>query len=205
MRIFRLPILFRLIYPGAIFRYNARAGNIVYLTFDDGPVKGVTEQVLEILVREDIKATFFCSGELTEKNPGLIRMIRNGGFGIANHGYHHIKGWRTKSSEYISNTFKGASITGSRLFRPPFGSITPWQYSRLRKDFRVVFWDLILYDFDQSFDTGRILNLLKRRIRPGSVIVLHDNEKSNSPLILGDIIKTIREMGYVFGELAGEA
>ena len=205
MRIFRLPLLFRLLFPGAIFRYNKDPGKVVYLTFDDGPTPGVTGTIVEVLEKEGIMATFFCSGEAAENNPGLLATIRNSRSGIANHGYRHIKGWKTGYREYIGNARKGSEITGSSLFRPPFGSLTPRQFFQIRKEHRVVFWDLILYDFDPSFKPSEIVRLLKRKIRPGSVIVLHDNSNSSSPLFLGDLVRSVKEMGYTFGNLAEEA
>ncbi|TFH39731.1 MAG: hypothetical protein E4G95_00320 [Bacteroidia bacterium] len=204
MRIFRPPLLFRLLYPGAIFRYNAHT-NRIYLTFDDGPAAGVTREIANVLENEGIKATFFCCGKAAEEYPELTDLIRRAGFGLGNHGYHHVKGWETSLTKYVENTNKGADITGSHLFRPPFGSLTPRQFFRLRKDHRVVFWDLMLYDFDPEFDRSKILAILKRRIRPGSVIVLHDNKLSSSPEILADIIRTIKDMGYTFGELVKDA
>jgi peptidoglycan/xylan/chitin deacetylase (PgdA/CDA1 family) len=205
MRIFRIPLPARLFYPGAIFRLRARRAATVYLTFDDGPSPGVTGRVIDILLSEGVRATFFVTGEAAESHPELISRIKESGFSLANHGYHHIKGWRTTCTDYIRNTDKGAVISGSKLFRPPFGSITPGQFRRLRKIYTIVFWDLILYDFDPSFPRKKIFEKLKRRIRGGSVIVLHDNEKSSSPLILEELIRSVKELGYNFGDLAEDA
>jgi peptidoglycan-N-acetylglucosamine deacetylase len=201
MRIFRLPLFFRLLYPGAYFRMNPRE-KIVYLTIDDGPCINSTPEILSILKEEGVVAGFFCNGEAFESNAGLAREIRDSGNLIANHGYRHAKGWKTGFNTYVNLVDKGAEITGSDLFRPPYGSLTPLQFRSLDKKYKIIFWDLILYDFDRGFSDSNILRILRRKIRPGSIIVVHDNEKSLRPGILREIIKTIRDAGYKFGDLA---
>lgn len=203
MRIFRLPVLFRMLYPGAIFRLKGR-GKRIYLTFDDGPVNGVTQEVLAILEEQGVKATFFMKGEAAAAEPSLVSLVRNRGYEIANHGYHHIKGWKTGLKSYNANTIKGSEITRSSIFRPPFGSLGIRQFNLLKRNHQIVFWDLILYDFDPGFSQAKMIEVVKRKIRPGSVIVMHDNSRSSAPLVLNQIIKTIKEAGYQFGELLAD-
>lgn len=200
MRIFRLPLLFRLLYPGAIFRVSTD-NKKVYLTFDDGPTPGITTSVLSILEEYRVSATFFCTGRKVEEEKDIYNQILNLGYGIANHGYNHIRGWGKGKADYYNNVSVGAELTGSDLFRPPYGSVTPGQFRRLRGLYRVVFWDIILYDFDSSFNTGRIIRVALKKLRPGSIIVLHDSDKSSCLRFLPDLIRLIREKGYTFGDL----
>ena len=62
---------------------------IAYLTFDDGPSRTVTPQILDILAKYDIKATFFVVGKYAEKNPDILRRIYEEGHVIGNHTYSH--------------------------------------------------------------------------------------------------------------------
>jgi peptidoglycan/xylan/chitin deacetylase (PgdA/CDA1 family) len=75
------------------------------------------------------------------------------------------------------------------------------QYLALRKQYRIVFWDLMPYDFDRRFGHDNSLAILKKKKRPGSVIVLHDNAESSANLILEDFIKFAKKEGYNFGTI----
>lgn len=197
IRFFRLPRLLRTLYHGALFRI-AGGGREVFLTFDDGPDAAITPIVLGVLRQHGVKATFFCSGAAVEANPELYRTIVEEGHSVGNHGYLHIKGWKTPVDQYTDNAFRASRLIESRLYRPPFGSITPKQYRILKKHFRIVFWDLILYDFDPSFGHDRVLSMLKRKVRPGSIVVFHDTSKSSVASLLEEAIVYLRSEGFTF-------
>ena len=72
------------------------------------------------------------------------------------------------------------------------------QYKKLRKKYRIVLWDLMPYDFDKGFGTARSLLVLKKKIRPGSIIVLHDNPTSCANSILDEFIIYAFDSGYRF-------
>lgn len=198
IRFFRLPCVFRMVYPRSVFRLGNTSGKVVCLSFDDGPDPGTTPEILTILGSHGIKATFFCTGQNIEKYPGLFREIIADGHQIGNHGYSHVKGIGAGTESCIKNAEKGASLTGSSLFRPPYGSITRRQYNMLRRKYQIVFWDLMLYDFDRSFRKGGPLSTLKRLVRPGSVIVLHDNSRSCAGEFLDEAIIFLKSEGYRF-------
>jgi peptidoglycan/xylan/chitin deacetylase (PgdA/CDA1 family) len=114
--------------------------NSIYLTFDDGPTPEITERVLEILDNHHIKATFFCIGDNVRKHPEIVQKIISKQHSVGNHTYSHLKGWKTKTKTYISNTEacrmklnSQFTIQNSQIFRPPYGKITPWQSFKLRK------------------------------------------------------------------------
>jgi peptidoglycan-N-acetylglucosamine deacetylase len=197
IRFFRLPLFFRLLYPQALFRLE-ESGRKIYLTFDDGPDNHVTPVILDTLRRHNIKATFFCTGAAVEANRSLFDTITTEGHLVANHGYHHLKGWRTPMTAYIANADKASELIDSRLYRPPFGSITPRQYRILKEKFRIIFWDLIVFDFDVSFGSARVLKTLKERIRSGSVVVLHDTSKSCAVSVLDETIGYLKSKGFEF-------
>lgn len=190
---FLAPILFR----EALFRIDTTE-KILCLTFDDGPDRYTTLPILEILERSGIRAVFFCTGTMAETQPEVIGRIKSAGHIIGNHGYEHLSGFRTPADLYTDNVQAASGLTSSKIFRPPYGQITPTQYSILSRSYRIVFWDVMVYDFDPEFDYIRSLKMLKTSIRPGSIIVLHDKERSTAQLFLEDFIKFAKSEGYRF-------
>ncbi|NJM79253.1 MAG: polysaccharide deacetylase family protein [Flavobacterium sp.] len=77
--------------------------NKIYLTFDDGPIPNVTEWVLDLLKKENIKATFFCIGENIKKHPEIFKKIVIDGHAIGNHTFNHLNGWKANTNKYIEN------------------------------------------------------------------------------------------------------
>ncbi len=200
MRIFRPPKVLQYIYPGAYFSISG-SGRTIYLSFDDGPTDGVTQTIIEILQKYGVPATFFVCGTQVETYNKLFESIINEGHSIGNHGYHHLNGYHTTTSEYLRNVEMGAKVSGSDFFRPPYGKISPAQYRSVRSKYMVVFWSIMPYDFDSSLSGADVLSILKRGIRPGSIIALHDSIKSKAPLILEDFIKHSLDEGYSFDSL----
>lgn len=198
MRHFRPGILPRIFFPDIIFRVKD-AGKSLFLTFDDGPDPVSTPVILDILEEYNIKAVFFCRGDKAKKYPGLLDEITGRGHITGNHGYSHTDGWKSSLNRYLEDIERAAGLTSSRLLRPPYGRITPLQYLQLRKKYRIVLWDLMPYDFDRTYGHGRSLALLKKMIRPGSVIVLHDTADSTAPLFLRNFILSSMNQGYSFG------
>jgi len=197
MRFIRQPIPARFLYPEALFRVPG-PGKRLCLTFDDGPDPSSTPIILGILAEKGIHATFFCTGENVTRNPGLFARIASEGHAIGNHGYVHNDGRITPVRKYCANAFKGRDITCSNIFRPPYGRIRLRQYKILERSTRMIFWDVMPYDFDQRLNSQQVLTLLKRNARPGSIIVLHDHPGSKAPLILSDFIDYALEGGYEF-------
>jgi peptidoglycan/xylan/chitin deacetylase (PgdA/CDA1 family) len=202
MRLFRPGFLAGYLYPEALFRIKT-AEKVLYLTFDDGPDPLSTPQLLDILKRNDVSALFFCTGVAAEKYPELINQIRIEGHLTGNHGYSHLDGWKTDSRTYLYNVIKAAELTSENIFRPPFGHIS-FKQKRLLKEFKIVFWDIMAYDFDSSFGSRRSLEILKRKIRPGSIIVLHDTANSCAKTILEEFIEYSLSEGYRFGNFQVE-
>lgn len=75
----------------------------IYLTFDDGPTPEITEWILAVLEKQDIKATFFCLGDNIRKHPNLFQKIISAGHKIGNHTYSHLQGWKTDNKNYMEN------------------------------------------------------------------------------------------------------
>lgn len=185
------------LYPGAIFRVKT-SEKLLYLTFDDGPHPGSTFAILRILKDYNVKSVFFCSGSQAEMNPDLVSAIKAEGHIVGNHGHNHPDGWKTSFSEYISDISRADRVIGSPLFRPPYGRITRAQFQALKEKYRIIIWDLMPYDFDLSFGAGETLSVMKRKLRTGSIIVLHDTPGSKAIEVLSEFIDFAGNEGYSF-------
>ena len=197
MRLFRPGFLAGCLYPEAFFRIKTTE-KVLYLTVDDGPDTVSTPQLLDILGRHNIRVLFFCNGNAAEKNPDLMKMISSGGHLIGNHGYSHLDGWRTESEKYIEDVSKASAFTSGKIFRPPFGRLSIKQKRKLSGSYKIIFWDIMAYDFDVSFGGEKCLSMLKRKIRPGSIIVLHDKVSSCANEILEKFIMFAQSEGFRF-------
>ena len=182
--------------------------NTVYLTFDDGPTPEITEKILEILEKHQIKATFFCIGDNVRKYPEIVQKIISKHHSVGNHTYSHLKGWKTNTKTYLSNTeaceiklnslFK---IYNSKLFRPPYGKITPWQSYKLRKlGYKIIMWDVLSKDYDPTISVEKCLENVISNTEQGSIIVFHDSIKAEKNLkyALPKAIQVLKDKGFVF-------
>jgi peptidoglycan-N-acetylglucosamine deacetylase len=196
MRLFR-PCFIGWLYPEAIFRIKTRE-KLLCLTFDDGPDPDSTPHLLDILDKHDIKALFFCDGRAAEKYPELIDQIKKRGHLTGNHSYNHLDGWKTSRKRYVADVANAAPYTSSTLFRPPYGHLRFYQYRKLKETYKIIFWDLMPYDFDDRLGSKKSLLILKKKIRSGSIIVLHDNQNSKFPEFIEEFISYAIKEGFRF-------
>lgn len=186
--------------------------NTIYLTFDDGPTPEITERVLEILDKHHIKATFFCIGDNVRKHPEIVQKILSKQHSVGNHTYSHLKGWKTPTKTYISNSeaceiklnslFK---IRNSKLFRPPYGKITPWQSYKLRKlGYKIIMWDVLSKDYDANISAEKCYENVIQNVFSGSIIVFHDSNKAKENVLnsLEKTIETLKSKGFKFEKIA---
>jgi peptidoglycan/xylan/chitin deacetylase (PgdA/CDA1 family) len=197
MRIFRPFKVSGWLFPEALFRINTRE-KLICLTFDDGPHPISTPVILNILEKHKVKAMFFCKGVNAEHYPELLHQIISEGHLTGNHSYSHPDGWMTGIRKYTADVDKASLNIPGKYFRPPYGRLGICQYLKLKPFYKIIFWDIMPYDFDKSFPWERSLNVLLRLIRPGSVIALHDSESSSSPLFLDKFLEEALALGYRF-------
>jgi peptidoglycan/xylan/chitin deacetylase (PgdA/CDA1 family) len=176
---------------------------IIYLSFDDGPEPSVTPRVLDLLRTYNAKASFFCIGENAVKHKSLLEEVRSEGHTIGNHSFTHMNGWRTGINDYLADVEKCRQIIGGRLFRPPYGKITPIQLRALAKDYRVVLWDVLSGDFDLSLKKERCLQKVMKYTKKGSIPVFHDSIKASEKLmfVLPEILKHYSLQGFKFNAI----
>ena len=151
------------------------SGKTLYLSFDDGPNPLVTENVLDLLDKYNAKASFFCKGTNTIMYPELLQKIKNKGHTIGNHSYSHLNAFKVSNKKWLIDCLRKSPVSDSYFFRPPYGRIYPWQCRRLKKDYRIILWDVLTYDFREDFDLRRIKKIILNKTRNGSIIVFHDN------------------------------
>jgi peptidoglycan/xylan/chitin deacetylase (PgdA/CDA1 family) len=192
----------KVIHPEVIWNKN-RNVKTVYLTFDDGPTPIVTARVLEILDQYKIKATFFCIGKNVEKHPDIFASILERGHTVGNHTMQHLNGWKTSKNNYLSDVYLASQTIKSTIFRPPYGKIKPNQLTALQNTFKIVMWDVITYDYNQTVSAEFCLNQVKRFVQNGSIIVFHDSIKAQSNMLnaLPQSIEYLIGAGYEFSAL----
>lgn len=192
----------KLLYPKAVWSVNT-ADQTLYLTFDDGPIPGLTEWVLDTLKHYNIKATFFCVGDNIDKNKNIFNRILLEGHTAGNHTYNHIKGFQTKTNEYLTNTEKCELLTNSKIFRPPYGQLRKSQYKALlASGYKIVMWDVISYDYEKIKPETCLKNVI-RNVKNGSIILFHDNVKAEEKIkyALPATIEHFLKLNYKFAAL----
>ena len=135
----RQPFIFRFFNKKYLTCEIPNNGQTVYLTFDDGPVPEITPEVLKILERRSIRATFFCIGDNVKKYPQLFQQVISAGHTVGNHSFNHLNGWKTPTGQYVDNVMRCKEYFTTPLFRPPYGRFSMSQYLVLRKHFHSVF------------------------------------------------------------------
>jgi peptidoglycan/xylan/chitin deacetylase (PgdA/CDA1 family) len=180
--------------PNSLFLVNEKKNSkSLYLTFDDGPVQGVTEGLLELLEQHKVKATFFIIGSRISKSSDLLKKIHEQEHTIANHSYSHPNFTKLSSEamlEQISTTnkvIKEATQQNCRLFRAPQGR---WSIKLLFKLFclkmTAVHWSRDSMDFLKEKPEKIIKRFLDEPVKNGDIILFHDD---NSRCI--DALKTL--------------
>lgn len=166
---------------GILRRGLATDERVVSLTFDDGPSPVYTAQILDVLARHGVKATFFVTGRHVEKYPEIARRIVAEGHDIGNHSYSHCN-MVLLNDQQLQNEIKRAeqAIVQSAgvkptLFRPPRGLYS----NRVRRaildqGYQIVLWSVSTMDWS-PFGASVIAARVKVFTRNGSVILFHDS------------------------------
>jgi peptidoglycan/xylan/chitin deacetylase (PgdA/CDA1 family) len=166
---------------------SAARGEIA-LTIDDGPNPEVTPQVLELLDRHGIKATFFCIGEHAAKYPELCKTIVARGHTIENHSQHHFHHFSIMGMHGLTQEIRAAqdtisAITGRRpeFFRAPAGLRNPFLDPVLTKlGLRLAAWTKRGFD-TRTADAVVVCRRLMRDLKAGSILLLHDGNCARTP------------------------
>ena len=176
---------------------------VLYLTFDDGPIPEITPWVLDTLRAFGAKATFFCVGDNVLRHPDVYAQVLAEGHAVGNHTFHHLNGWKTDPLPYLHNVRHCARVVDSRLFRPPYGRVSPSQSGFLKKHFQMIMWDVLSGDFDQTITPQQCLDNVLKYTENGSIIVLHDSLKAEKNLrfVLPEVLRHFVGKGYRFEKI----
>jgi len=175
----------------------------IYLTFDDGPTEDLTDWILQTLKGYNARATFFCLGKNAERFKDQYQKILDHGHTVGNHSFSHLNGWSTKNQKYFQDIKKAHKLINSNLFRPPHGRIKFSQINHLKKNYRIVLWDVLSKDYSPNYHPEKIIQRVIRHSRPGSVVVFHDSKQAEKNLkqVLPRILEYYHNKGYIFWQI----
>lgn len=202
MYLIHTPYFIQTLFPSFTWKVPTNEKKI-FLTFDDGPIPEMTPDILDLLNQFDAKATFFCVGDNVRKYPELFERMKQEGHSLGNHTFNHVNGWATESIPYFHNVRHCARLVDSDLFRPPYGRLRPSQSQFLTRHYKIVMWDVLSGDFDQSITPEQCLANVMQHTREGSIVVFHDNIKARENLsyALPRMLEHFSGQGYQFEAL----
>lgn len=155
--------------------------NEVALTFDDGPVPGKTEMILDILERYKVPASFFCIGNRVKEHPEIVSKIHAMGHVIGNHSYWHGKMFDLQTPSAIAKElddtnqiiFKTLGVR-PEFFRPPYGVTNPMVASAIRQGgFKTIGWSVRSLDTVIK-DSEKLFAKVTAALKGGDIVLFHD-------------------------------
>ena len=150
---------------------------VVALTFDDGPHPSYTPHLLEILKQHKAHATFFMVGVAATRSRDIVRQVAEAGHTIGNHSWDHRSFpllTRQKRWAQLRACQQATAPYGISLFRPPYGhQNTASSLDAFLLGFQVVTWNIVAHDW-LDYDAAWMVERVKEKIRPGSIILFHD-------------------------------
>ena len=189
------------------YYFSRNDENKIALTFDDGPHPKQTYQILKILEKYDIKATFFVVGINAQNYPDALKAVAKGGHEIGNHTFSHryVKG---KDAKKIKDELQkcdraiydicGATPT---LFRAPGGLMDEISVSNEQafEHYDIIYWSIDTLDWDHR-PPSEIADKVLSTIKSGDIVLMHDYIGHNSPTAdaLELIIPELLSRGYKF-------
>ena len=200
--------------PTIIYRINnirqSNNSKTIYLTFDDGIDSIYTIEMIKLLKKYEIRATFFVVAEFAENNLKVIEIMKENSHVIGLHSLKHKNeilqtpiGIRKDFSEGI-DIFKKLGVE-TKFFRPPWGHFSLSGIKEMKKrNLKIVLWDVIVQDWKGNTDATTISNKLLNKTKGGDIVCLHDGRgKNNAPKrtmeALEIVIPIWKSQGYSFG------
>ncbi len=182
----------------------------IYLTFDNGYEQGYTEEILDVLKKEKVPATFFVTGHYVETTPELVKKMVDEGHIVGNHSYNHpdfTKMTKEEMKKELDTLEEAvAEITDQKelmYLRPPRGTFDE-NTLKWASEFGYVhiFWSLAFKDWETNNQKGwkYAYDEITEQIHPGAILLLHTVSEDNAKA-LGKVIKHLKEEGYVFKSL----
>jgi peptidoglycan-N-acetylglucosamine deacetylase len=201
------PVERDLVRSGQCLLHGRRTVPEIALTFDDGPHPGFTPQVLELLKRYGIPATFFCVGVNAQAHRGLVERTVHEGHLVGNHTWSHPylpDLTREQLLRQVDETDRALALAGvsTRLVRPPYGSRSPEVLRWLAEHGRItVLWDIDTQDW--SAPGTEVIATEAAKATAGSVLLMHDagGDRTQTVATLPRVIEDLLCRGYRFVRL----
>lgn len=180
---------------------NKTKKDSIALTFDDGPDRTQTEKVLDVLKEYNVSASFFCIGRNITGNEDILKRIVDEGHLIGNHTFNHFPSFTVQSFEQVCNELltcekeiEQVVKNKVQLFRPPYGVTNPIIGKAVRKlNYTTIGWNVRSLDTCKSIDKS--LQRIKRKLKGGSIILLHD-PLPQSEILLRNLLDYLQEQKY---------
>ena len=180
---------------------------IIALTFDDGPHPRYTDEVLDVLKKYSVRATFFAIGENVALYPEQLMRAASEGHEIGNHTYTHPSLKKMSAEDLKAELVKAEkaieSVTGEkpRLFRPPEGCCNKTVVECANQlKYTTVLWSVDPRDWSSPPVESMVANVMNN-VRGGAILLFHDynsSRRSPTPAALGQIIPALIDRGYSF-------
>jgi peptidoglycan-N-acetylglucosamine deacetylase len=190
---------------GVLFRNGPLSKKEVALTFDDGPDIQFTPQILDILKKEGVKATFFLVGKSSKRYPAIVQRIAEEGHVIGNHSWDHRLLTRLTPEEIrheiVQTDQTLSNIVGyhTLLFRPPYGAASTDNVLQIASmDYKVIDWSVDTLDW-KSKNAAEIIEIVNRTIQPGGIILEHSagpKALKHTVESLPELIRMLKAKGY---------
>ncbi len=178
-------------------KWSCPSNDSVFLTFDDGPHPEITPWLINFAKEQDIKLNFFWLGKNTVEFPALLSLAVENGHLVANHGYEHWNALKVNRSKYLNNVEKGQEQVPYQLFRPPYGRLSWRQALKIKQKSTIIMWSFLSYDWDKNVSNADILKALQKKLKPGSILVFHESEKTKDRYkeLIPNVVKVIKKRG----------
>ena len=181
---------------------------VVALTFDDGPSKRYTTEILALLQQQEVKATFFITGKEAEQNPDEVSLLYQAGHQLGNHSFSHPRMVLMSPAavageiERTDAAIRAVGYQDEILFRPPYGKklfVLPWYLAQQQR--KTIMWDLEPETAPSlAADAQAMADYVIEHIRPGSIVLMHlmYQSRQSSREALPLIIRGLKQKGYRF-------
>ena len=198
---------------GKVYYKSLTPSKVIALTFDDGPNEPYTSEVLDILEKNQVQATFFQIGYNVRLYPEVSRRMVADGDIIGNHTYSHnanhaLSFVSYKDIELAQQTIYAETGVKPHLYRGPHGKKSPWELEAIKKEgFVDIFWSIATNELSGK-SPAVLADQIVNKAQPGGIILLHDGygtehndphaDKSDTVAMLTEIIQRLQAEGYTF-------
>lgn len=173
---------------------------LIALTFDDGPRRSTTEELLDGLAQRGVKATFFLIGEMVPDCEDLVRRMEEEGHQIGSHTYDHVRLTNLNAADFARQVDRTQALLAEILgrdgfaLRPPYGSIDNGVVKRA--DSPLILWSIDPEDWDDK-DVDRIVSHIVSCAQDGDIILLHDIYPTSVEAALR-VVDELHQRGFLF-------